>query len=197
MPTSSACIRPGSASIISTRSACCPAPIWCSPISRRGPSTSASRPRSPCCRCTIRSASPSNGRRSICCRGGRVDFAAGRGYDRREYAAVPRLVRGQPGDLRGGHGGRAQAVDAPTADLASRQALPVRRRARSRRSRCSSRCRPMSPRSRKPSIELAGAARLRPDRRAVRRGDDLRRARSRWPTSTTRPAPSTARSRAG
>ena len=31
---------------------------------------------------------------------GRVDFAAGRGYDRREYLPVPRLVRGQPVDLR-------------------------------------------------------------------------------------------------
>ena len=39
------------------------------------------------------------------------------------------------------------------------------------------------------------AAGLRPHRGAVRRGDDLWRARSRWPSSTTRPAPSTARSR--
>ena len=29
--------------------------------------------------------SPRNGRRSICCRAARVDFAAGRGYDRKEY----------------------------------------------------------------------------------------------------------------
>ena len=64
-PTSSACTRPGSASIISTRSACCPVPIWCSPTSPRAPSTSGSRRRSRCRRCTIRSASPSNGRRSI------------------------------------------------------------------------------------------------------------------------------------
>ena len=67
MPRSSGSIRPGSASIISARSACCPAPIWCWPMSRRARSTSGSRRRSPCCRCTIRSASPSNGRRSICC----------------------------------------------------------------------------------------------------------------------------------
>ena len=42
---SSACTRPGSASIISTRSACSPVRTWCSPISRRAPSTSGSRPR--------------------------------------------------------------------------------------------------------------------------------------------------------
>ena len=66
MPTSSACIRPGSASIISIRSACFPVRIWCSPISRRAPSISGSRRLSRCCRCIIRSASPSNGRRSTC-----------------------------------------------------------------------------------------------------------------------------------
>ena len=48
-------------------------------------SASAWRPRSPCCRCIIRS-----GRRAMGdarpLSGGRVDFAAGRGYDRREYA---------------------------------------------------------------------------------------------------------------
>ena len=59
--------------------------------------------------------------------GGRVDFAAGRGYDRREYRAVRRLVRGQPVDLRGGHGDRAPAVGRGRAAVASRQALPVRR----------------------------------------------------------------------
>ena len=42
---SSACIRPGSASIISIRSACCPVRTWCSPISPPAPSTSASRRR--------------------------------------------------------------------------------------------------------------------------------------------------------
>ena len=48
-----------------------------------------------------------------------------------------------------------------------------------------------------PSIELAGAARLRPDRRAVRRGDDLWRAAPGAPSSITRPAPGTASRRAG
>src|SRR5947207_382137 len=33
MPTSSACIRPGSANTISTRSACCPVPTSCSQLS--------------------------------------------------------------------------------------------------------------------------------------------------------------------
>ena len=54
-------------------------------ISRRRRSTSAWRRPSTCCRCIIRSASPSNGRRSTCSATGRVDFATGRGYDRREY----------------------------------------------------------------------------------------------------------------
>src|SRR5262245_21501638 len=44
-PTGSACIRPGSASTISTHSAYCPAPTWCSPISPRAPSTSGWRRR--------------------------------------------------------------------------------------------------------------------------------------------------------
>ena len=36
---------------------------------------------------------------------GRVDFAAGRGYDSPRIPAVPRRVQGQPGHLRGRHGG--------------------------------------------------------------------------------------------
>ena len=64
-PTSSACIRPGSASITSIRSAYCPARTWCLPMSPPIPRASGSRRRSRCCRCIIRSASPSNGRRSI------------------------------------------------------------------------------------------------------------------------------------
>ena len=42
--------------------------------------------------------------------GGRVDFAAGRGYDGREYRAVPRRLCRQPEHLRGGPRGRAEAV---------------------------------------------------------------------------------------
>ncbi len=41
---------------------------------------------------------------------GRVDFAAGRGYDRREYLPFHRVVRRQPVDLRRGIGTRAYAV---------------------------------------------------------------------------------------
>jgi hypothetical protein len=57
---------PGSASIISTRSACSPVPISCLPPSRRGRRLSGSRLPSPCSPCTIRSAPPSSGRRSTC-----------------------------------------------------------------------------------------------------------------------------------
>ena len=85
MPTSSACTRPGSASITSTRSACCPAPTWCSAYIaartkhiRLAPAVTVLPLHHP-----IRVAEQwatldllSNGR---------VDFAAGRGYDRREY----------------------------------------------------------------------------------------------------------------
>ena len=70
MPRRSGSIRRGSASIISRPWASCPAPIWCWRRSRRAPRKSASRRRSPCCRCITRSASPSNGRRSTCCRAG-------------------------------------------------------------------------------------------------------------------------------
>ena len=55
--------------------------------------------------------------------GGRVDFAAGRGYDRREYAPAWRVVRRQPVDLRGRHGDRAAPVVGRSTDLASRPAL--------------------------------------------------------------------------
>ena len=63
-PMRCACIWPGLASIISTRSASSPARTSCSPISPRARSASGSLPPSRCCRCIIRSASPSNGRPS-------------------------------------------------------------------------------------------------------------------------------------
>ena len=126
---SSACTRPGSASIISTRSACSPAPTWCSPMSRRStkhirlaPAVTVLPLHHP-----IRVAEQwatldllSNGR---------VDFAAGRGYDSREYLPVPRLVRRQPGHLRGRPRAGAQAVGGRRPHLAPRQALFLRRRA--------------------------------------------------------------------
>jgi alkanesulfonate monooxygenase SsuD/methylene tetrahydromethanopterin reductase-like flavin-dependent oxidoreductase (luciferase family) len=45
---------------------CFPARIWYSPMSRRGRARSGWLPPSPCYRCITRSASPSNGRHSIC-----------------------------------------------------------------------------------------------------------------------------------
>ena len=82
--------------------------------------------------------------------GGRVDFAAGRGYDRREYEPFHVVVRRQPGDLRGRHGARAPAVGRPT--TASRITASITRSTTcaSRRSRCSTRSRPMSARSPSP-----------------------------------------------
>ena len=63
-------------------------------------------------------------------------------------SSVPCVLRGQPGHLRRGHGARPQAVDGRRPHLPPRPTLFVRRRARSRRSRCSGRSRPMSDRSR-------------------------------------------------
>ena len=60
---------------------------------------------------------------------GRVDFAAGRGYDRREYLPFDVSFDDNQGDLRGGTGAGAQAVAGGRAHLAPRQALLVRRRA--------------------------------------------------------------------
>ena len=85
MPTSSACTRPGSASIISIRSACCPRPSWCWPISPRGPSTSASRPPSTSLPLHHPIRVAEQWATLDLLSNGRVDFAAGRGYDSREY----------------------------------------------------------------------------------------------------------------
>ena len=78
---------------------------------------------------------------------GRVDFAAGRGYDRARIPAVPRVVRRQPGHLRRGPGNRTQAVGGGRA--ASRITASTIRSTTcaSRPSRCKSRSRPMSARS--------------------------------------------------
>ena len=79
--------------------------------------------------------------------GGRVDFAAGRGYDRREYEPFDVSFDDNQGDLRGGHGTRAETVERRRPHRPRRQALFRSRTCASRRSRCRSRCRPMSPRS--------------------------------------------------
>ena len=80
--------------------------------------------------------------------GGRVDFATGRGYDRREYGPFGAnfeendkvFAEGVEIVTRLWSGGRP--------DLPSRKVLHVRRRVGSRRCRCKGRSRPRSPRSR-------------------------------------------------
>ncbi len=175
MPTSSACTRRGSASITSMRSACSRARTWCWPISRRAPSTSASRPPSPCCRCIIRSASPSSGRRSILLCNGRVDFAAGRGYDRREYLPFDVSFDDNQSIFDEGLELVRKLWAAEEAHQPQGQALPVRGRAHHAQAGAEA----------DPDLcgvvlqaldRACGAARLRADRRAVRRGDELRRA---------------------
>ena len=89
--------------------------------------------------------------------------------------AARRVVRRQPVDLRGGHGDRAPPVVGRGADLASRPALCIRRcgdHAAAGAAADPGLCRVVLQ-----TIDRAcGAAGLRPDRGAVRRGDDLRRA---------------------
>ena len=104
--------------------------------------------------------------------GGRVDFACGRGYDQREYLAVPRVVRRQSGHLRRGPGGGAPAVGGRRPHLASRQTLFVRRRAH--HAEAGAAADPDLCRLVLEAVDRArGAARLRTDRGAVRRGDEL------------------------
>ena len=159
MPTSSACIRPGSASIISTRSACCPVPIWCWPISprarthpprarRHGAAAASSDPR----RRAMGDARPSQQRR--------VDFAAGRGYDRREY--LPFDVSFEDNQSIFDEGlelvRTLWAADERIDHM--RQALSVRGCAHHAASRCSGRSRPMWRRSpsRRSSLPRGSAA---------------------------------------
>ena len=193
---SSACIRPGSASIISIRSACCPAPTSCWPISRRAPSTSGSRPPSRCCRCTIRSASPSNGRRSTC-------------------SATAASIS-PPGAATTGANTRRSMSSFEDNQCIFEEGLELVRKLWAADDRISHKGKHYSfedvritPKPvQKPiptyvgvvlqALDRArGAARLRPDRRAVRRRDELRRAEAGRRPLSTRPAPSTARSPAG
>ena len=106
--------------------------------------------------------------------GGRVDFAAGRGYDTREYAPFHVVVHGQPGHLRRGHGGDPEALGRRRPHLAPRQALPVRRRAH--HAEADPEAAAGLYRLVLEALDRTGrAARLRPDRRAVRRRHELRR----------------------
>ena len=104
--------------------------------------------------------------------GGRVDFACGRGYDQREYGAVPCFVRGQPGHFRRGPRSGAPAVGGGRPHLASRQILFVRRRAHHAEAGAAAAadlCRVIL----QAVDRIGGAARLRIDRGAVRRRAEL------------------------
>ncbi len=136
------------------------------------------------------------GVRSTCSPNGRVDFAAGRGYDSREYAPFHVDFSDNQGIFEEGmeviqklwaaedrishHGKHYPFDDVRITPKPVQNPMPAYIGSFS-----------------KPSIELAAPPRLRPDRRAVRRLHELSAASSRWPTSTTRPASSTARSPAG
>jgi Luciferase-like monooxygenase len=88
--------------------------------------------------------------------GGRVDFAAGRGYDRREF--LPLNVSFED-NLRGGNGGRSPPSGRATAQSRTTASIAGSTMSRSPRNRCNGHCPPMSPRSRNPrSNSQAGSA---------------------------------------
>ena len=121
--------------------------------------------------------------------GGRVDFAAGRGYDQREYLPFHVSFDDNQGIFEEGLELVRRAVGGRRPHLASRQTLFVRRRAH--HAEAGAAADPDLCRLVLQAVDRAcGAARLRPDRGAVRRRHELWRARSRSPTSITRPAPS-------
>ena len=107
--------------------------------------------------------------------GGRVDFAAGRGYDRREYAPFGVSFEDNQAIFEEGMEivRRLWASEAPLSHHGS--ALPVRRcrdHAAAGAAADPGLCRLVLA-----AVDRAGRpARLQPDRRAVRRGDDVRRA---------------------
>src|SRR6516164_1312287 len=98
-------------------------------------------------------------------------------------SAVPRFLRGQSRNLRRRLGASAQAVAGGRPHLASRQILFIRRcahYAEADSTAAADLCRLILQ-----ALDRAcGAARLRPDRGAVRRGDELR-----WPQTGGRPLP--------
>ena len=109
--------------------------------------------------------------------GGRVDFAAGRGYDRREYLPFAGVLRGQPGHLRrrgwssSASCGRPKAASPTTADTI------VRRRADHAEAGAAADpglCRIVL----KAVDRACGAAGLRAYRGAVRGSDELWRAQA-------------------
>ena len=125
--------------------------------------------------------------------GGRVDFAAGRGYDRREYQPFHVSFEDNQGIFEEGLEAPSQALAGGRAHLPSRQILFVRRRAH----HAAADPAPDSDLCRIVFQAVDRACRapgLRPDRGAVRRRDDVRRFAASRTISTMRPAPSTARS---
>ena len=107
--------------------------------------------------------------------GGRVDFAAGRGYDRREYAPLGVSFEDNQAIFEEGMEIVRELWASDGAAVASRPALPVRQRrdhAAAGAAADPGLCRLVLA-----AVDRVGrTARLRPDRRAVRGGDDLRRA---------------------
>ena len=106
--------------------------------------------------------------------GGRVDFAAGRGYDRREYEPFGVSFDDNQAVFDEGMEMVRRLWERGRADLASRQVLSVRRcrhHAEAGAAADAGLCRVVLA-----AVDRARReARLRPHRRAVRRGDDLRR----------------------
>ncbi len=128
--------------------------------------------------------------------GGRVDFAAGRGYDRREYAPLGVSFDDNQSIFEEGMEVVRRLWSADASDLASRPALRVRQCGDHAAAGAAA-----DPRLCRVVLQAVdrtgGAAGLRPDRRAVRRGDDFWRACSRCANCTRRPARSMAPRRAG
>ena len=128
--------------------------------------------------------------------GGRVDFAAGRGYDRREYAPFGVSFEDNQQIFEEGMEVVRRLWSADCADLASRPALPVRRHRD--HAAAGTVADPELCRLILAALDRARCpARLQSDRGALCRGDDLWRACARSTTSTARPALATASRRAG
>ena len=106
--------------------------------------------------------------------GGRVDFACGRGYDRREYEPFHVSFDDNQGIFEEGLEAGAAALGGRRPHLASRQTLFVRRRAHHAEAGAAADpdlCRLVL----KALDRACRAAGVRTDRGAVRRGDELRR----------------------
>ena len=165
------------------------------PTSPPTPSTSAWRRRSRCCRCIIRSASPSNGRRSICSpTAASISPAAAVTTGANTSRSMCRSTTTRRSSKKGWNG--AAAVGGRGPDLASRQVLFVRRCAD--HAAAGAAADPDLCRVVLEAVDRAcGASGLRTDRRAFRRGDELRRAQAGGGPVSRELRASTAQSRAG